>query len=55
LIMIIVGYKTRCGRPVFMLDSVKKIFGMTLDLAFGSPEPEKKQPDANCSRKATTK
>jgi hypothetical protein len=47
LIMIIAGYEISRGRPVFMFDRMKEVFGVTLDLTLRSPEPEKKQPDAN--------
>jgi hypothetical protein len=55
LIMIIAGYEIPRSAPVFMLDCMKKVLGMTLDLTFGPPERHKKQRDKNDRRKPSIK
>jgi hypothetical protein len=47
LIMIIVGYKTARGCPIFVPNRMKQVFRVTFNLPLRLPKPEKKQPDAN--------
>ena len=45
LIVIITADKIRRVCPVFVFDSVEKIFSMTPDLTPGLPKPDQKQSD----------